>query len=73
MRPASPEVKMEVDEVISDSGSELDWTERLNVDYSRNTRAKRKRRPPAALRNDYYLGMVRKEPHYEKTLLFAYK
>ena len=52
----SPEQIKENTEVISDSGSDEDWTERLNVAYSHSDRAKRKRRPPAALRNDYYLG-----------------
>ena len=45
------------EEVISDSGSDEDWSEKLNMSYSRSNRSKRKRRPPAALRNDYYLGM----------------
>ena len=44
------------EEVISDSGSDEDWSEKLNVDYSHSTRSRRKRRPPAALKNDYYLG-----------------
>ena len=45
------------EEVVSDSGSDEDWSEKLNVEYSRSSRSRRKRRPPAALKNDYYLGM----------------
>ena len=57
MRQANPDQEQEASEALSDSGSELDWTESLHVDYSRNTRSRRRRGPPAALKNDYYLGI----------------
>lgn len=43
-----------VKEIISDSDE--DWSEKLNVAYSHSNRSRRKRRPPPALKNDYYLG-----------------
>lgn len=48
------------EENVKLSDSDEDWVENL---HSHSTRSHRKRRPPQALKNDYYLGRTRiKEP-----------
>lgn len=50
----------EPEEKIQLSESDEDWVENL---HSHSTRSRRKRRPPQALKKDYYLGRTkRKEP-----------
>lgn len=52
--------ELENEEKIQLSESDEDWVENL---HSHSTRSRRKRRPPQALKKDYYLGRTkRKEP-----------
>ena len=51
------QVKAEPEEIVM-SESDEDWTEQL-LSYS--TRSRRKRKPPQALKNDYYLGRTKRK------------
>lgn len=56
--------KSEQEEIVL-SDTDEDWAEQL-LSYS--TRSRRKRKPPQALRNDYYLGRTKKKEQKKREL-----